>query len=91
MRNDADKQSQAYLLHTASTALSVKLKQNWQYISHDLKAKVRSFKAKWDEALAIMTAGLQYNKKTSALTVLFLPQLETCMMWKILCVKVEIL
>lgn len=49
------------------------------------KSKGGEFQSKWDEALAIMS-GLQYNKKTpSVLTVLFLPQLETSVMWKTLC------
>lgn len=45
------------------TVLSVKLKQNWQYNIHDLKIKLGKFKVKLDEVLAIMTAGVQYNKK----------------------------
>lgn len=45
-----------------------------------------NFKAKWDEALAIKTAGVQYNKKKNySLTVLFLPQLETSMAWNTVC------
>lgn len=46
-----------------TTDLSVKLKQNWQCNIHDLKLKLGNLKVKLDEVLAIMTAGVQYNKK----------------------------
>jgi len=54
------------------TVLSVKLKQNWQYINHDLKVK-GSFKEKWDEALAFMTTGLHYSKKKKFCIDCFIP------------------